>query len=72
MRLPKSAITVAGFTDLQDKESNLGLFLADQISALLVEKKCVVVDRRNVAKILAEHNLSMTGLVDPETAKKLV
>lgn len=65
------AVTVAGFTDLHDKESDLGLFLADQVSAGLVQKKCTVVDRRNIARILAEHNLTMSGLVDPENAKKL-
>jgi len=65
------AITVTGFTDVRDKESDLGLFLADELSADLVEKGCSVVDRRNVDKILAEHKLSMSGLVDPETAKQL-
>jgi TolB-like protein len=65
------AITVAGFTDLHDKESDLGLFLADQVSAGLVQKGCEVVDRKNVARILAEHQLTASGLVDPENAKKL-
>jgi TolB-like protein len=65
------AVTVAGFTDLHDKESDLGLFLADQISAGLVQKGCEVVDRNNVARILAEHQLTASGLVDPENAKKL-
>jgi TolB-like protein len=65
------AVTVAGFTDLHDNDSDLGLFLADQLSAGLVQKNCVVVDRRNVAKILAEHKLTTSGLVDPENAKKL-
>jgi TolB-like protein len=65
------AVTVAGFTDLHDKESDLGLFLADQVSAGLVQKECQVVDRRNVARILAEHQLTASGLVDPENAKKL-
>src|ERR1700719_1082523 len=32
------AVTVAGFTDLHDKESDLGLFLADQVSDGLVQK----------------------------------
>ena len=31
------AVTVAGFTDLHDKETDLGLFLADQVSAGLVQ-----------------------------------
>jgi TolB-like protein len=65
------AVTVAGFTDLHDNDSDLGLFLADQLAAGLVQKNCVVVDRRNVAKILAEHKLTTSGLVDPENAKKL-
>jgi hypothetical protein len=65
------AVTVAGFTDLHDNESDLGLFLADQVSAGLVQKGCEVVDRKNVARILAEHQLTASGLVDPENAKKL-
>jgi TolB-like protein len=65
------AVTVPGFTDLHDNESDLGLFLADQVSAGLVQKKCAVVDRKNVDKILAEHKLTTSGLVDPENAKKL-
>jgi TolB-like protein len=65
------AVTVPGFTDLHDNESDLGLFLADQVSAGLVQKKCAVVDRKNVARILAEHQLTTSGLVDPENAKKL-
>jgi TolB-like protein len=65
------AVTVAGFTDLHDKESDLGLFLANQVSAELVQKGCEVVDRTNVARILAEHQLTASGLVDPEKAKKL-
>jgi FlgO protein len=65
------AVTVPGFTDLHDNESDLGLFLADQVSAGLVQRKCAVVDRSNVAKILAEHKLTASGLVDPENAKKL-
>jgi TolB-like protein len=65
------AVTVPGFTDLHDNESDLGLFLADQVSAGLVQKKCAVVDRKNLDKILAEHKLTTSGLVDPENAKKL-
>src|ERR1700733_1839054 len=60
------AVTVAGFTDLHDKESDLGLFLADQVSAGLVQKKCAVVDCKNIDKILAEHKLTTSGLVDAE------
>jgi TolB-like protein len=65
------AVTVPGFTDLHDKESDLGLFLADQVSAGLVQKNCAVVDRKNIDKILAEHKLTTSGLVDAENAKKL-
>ena len=65
------AVTVPGFTYLHDNESDLGLFLADQVSAGLVQKKCAVVDRKNADRILAEHQLTTSGLVDPENAKKL-
>jgi TolB-like protein len=67
------AITIAGFTDLRGNESELGLFLSDQLSARLslALKNCAVVDRNHINKILAEQKLTSSGLVDPENAKKL-
>jgi TolB-like protein len=65
------AVTVAEFTEPRDKQSDLGAFFADQLSAGLVQGQCSVVDCQHVVKILAEHKVSMSGLVDPETAKKL-
>ena len=67
------AITVAGFTDLRGDQSELGLFLSDQLSARLslALKNSAVVDRNHINKILAEQKLTSSGLVDPENAKKL-
>lgn len=68
------SITVADFTDLRGEVSQLGRFLADEVSTGLVldQKKFIIVDRANLKRIMDEHKLTMSGLVqDPENAKKL-
>jgi TolB-like protein len=65
------AVTVAEFTEPRDKQSDLGAFFADQLSTGLIQRQCSVVDRQHFADILAEHKVTMSGLVDPETAKKM-
>jgi TolB-like protein len=66
-------ITVADFTDLQGQVTELGRFVAEELSTSLVMAKAKfgVIDRANLRTILAEHKLSMSGLVNPDTAKKL-
>lgn len=60
------------FVDLQGRPTELGRYLSEQLSVEMVNEKGIsVVDRANFRSILAEHKLTMDGLVDPETAKQL-
>ncbi len=69
----KKKVTVLDFTDLQGNSSELGRYLAEQITVNLVlqQTNYSVLDRANLKSILAEHKLTATGLVAPENAKKL-
>jgi TolB-like protein len=69
----KKKVTVLDFTDLQGVNSELGKYIAEQLTVDLVIAKngFAVLDRANLKKILAEHKLTATGLVDPENSKKL-
>jgi len=69
----KKKITVADFMDLQGSANELGRFVAEELTVNLVMVKTnfSVLDRANLKKILAEHKLTATGLIDPENAKKI-
>ena len=65
-------IAVIDFVDLQGRTTELGKYLAEQLSVEMVNEEDIsVADRANIKSILAEHKLTMSGLVDPENAKKL-
>jgi TolB-like protein len=68
----KNKIAVIDFVDLQGRPTELGRFIAEQLSVELVNVSGVsVMDRANLRSILAEHKLSEEGLVNPQTAKQL-
>ena len=69
----KSKIAVVDFTDLKGNVTELGRFLAEEFSVALLESSqgFEVVDRTHLQSILKEHKLSETGLIDPQTARKL-
>ncbi len=69
----KRSIAVVDFTDLQGNVTELGRFLAEEFSASLSElgKGFEVVDRTHIKSLLKEHQLAQTGLIDPQTARKL-
>src|SRR6266481_10029833 len=69
----KKKIAVVDFTDLKGGSSELGKYIAEQLTVNLVmgKRDFSVLDRANLKSILAEHKLTATGLVDPENAKKL-
>lgn len=69
----KKKLTVLDFTDLQGNGSELGRFVAEQLAVSLLSHKqgFSLMDRANLKTILAEHKLTVEGLVDPENAKKL-
>jgi TolB-like protein len=66
-------ITVLDFTDLDGTSIEIGKYLAEQMTVNFVMKKRAfsVLDRTNLKRILAEHKLTSTGLINPENAKKL-
>lgn len=69
----KRSIAVVDFTDLQGNVTELGRFLAEEFSVALSElgKGFEVVDRTHLKSLLKEHQLAQTGLIDPQTARKL-
>src|SRR6185436_13560066 len=69
----KRSVAVVDFTDLQGEPTELGRFLAEEISVALVSssRPLEVVDRTHLKVLVQENKLSATGLIDPATAKKL-
>src|ERR1043166_2853860 len=65
--------TVIDFTDLQGQGTELGRFLAQELSDQLVTmaKTVSFVDRANLQHLLRENKLSMDGLINPQTSRKL-
>lgn len=66
-------VSVIDFTDLQGKHSDLGRFMAEDLSVWLVNsaKGFSVMDRANLKFVLDEHKLTASGLVDPKNAQDL-
>lgn len=69
----KKSVAVVDFTDLQGNVTELGRFIAEEISVNLTmaEKDFQVIDRNHLKTLMTEHKLSVSGLVDPETIKKI-
>lgn len=68
----RAKVTALDFTDLQGRPNELGRYLAEQLAVELVSMKgMTVLNRANIASIMAEHQLTAEGLVKPENAKKL-
>ena len=69
----RKTVAVVDFTDLQGNVTELGRFLAEELSVDLVgdAKGYEVIERNQLKVILREHQLSATGLIDPQTARKL-
>lgn len=69
-----ATVAVSDFTDLQGNVTELGRFLAEELSVSLSiagGKQVRVVDRTHLKSIMKEHQLVATGLIDPSTARKL-
>jgi TolB-like protein len=69
----KKVIAVIDFTDLEGNTNELGRFVAEELSSdlMVAAKGFDIVDRNHLKSILTENKLSMSGLVDPNTIKKL-
>jgi len=69
----KKKIAVLDFTDLQGGASELGRYIAEQLTVDFVigKRDFSILDRANLKSILAEHKLTATGIINPDDAKKL-
>jgi TolB-like protein len=68
----KTTVAVVEFTDLQGNTTDFGRFLAEELITRLMEtEKFRVIERQLLNKIIAEQKLSLTGVVDPASAKQL-
>jgi TolB-like protein len=68
----KRRIAVLEFTDLQGQVTNFGRYLSEElITRLYDSSKFKVVERQLLNKVIAEQKLSLTGVVDPASARKL-
>lgn len=66
-------ISVSDFTDLQGEVSELGRYVAEQLSVELVNgaKGLSMLDRAHLKSLLDEHKLTAQGLVNPSVAKRV-
>lgn len=69
----KTSIAVVDFTDLDGNVTQLGRYIAEEMSVALLNAadNFEVVDRTHLKTLLQQHKLSATGLIDPATATKL-
>ncbi len=72
-KLGKKRIAVVDFTDLQGNVTELGRFLAEEIAVATMNKSpsFSTIDRTHLKAIMKEHKLSETGIIDPDTARKI-
>lgn len=65
-------IAVADFCDLDGKISDLGIFISEEFLTRLHDtQKVKVVERRILDKIVEEHQLGLTGLLDEKSVRQL-
>jgi TolB-like protein len=68
----KTTIAVVEFADLEGHVTNFGRFLAEELITRFYETdKFKVIERQLLNKVINEQKLSLTGMVDPTSAKKL-
>jgi TolB-like protein len=68
----KTTVAVVEFADLQGNVTDFGRFLAEELITRLYDAgKFRVIERQQLNKIIAEQKLSLTGVVDPASAKQL-
>lgn len=66
----KSTIAVIEFSNLDGQVSGFGKFLSEElITRLFNSKKFNVIERQLLEKVINEHKLSVSGLIDENTAK---
>jgi len=72
-RSGRKTVAVVDFTDLQGCVTELGRYMAEDVSVALVNntKGFEVIDRTNLKVLLQGYQLASTGIIDPVTARKL-
>jgi TolB-like protein len=68
----KKTIAVIEFVDLKGNVTDFGRYLAEKLITKLVQtKKFKVIERQLLNRVIAEQKLSLTGTIDPSSAKQL-
>ena len=69
----RKTVAVVDFTDLQGCVTEFGRFLAEEFSVALANGSggFEVIDRTHLKTLLQEHKLAATGIIDPQTARKV-
>ncbi len=68
----KTKIAIIEFSDIQGKVTNFGRYLAEELTTrLYLTGKFEVVERQLLNKILQEHQLSLSGMIDENSAVEL-
>ena len=71
MQKGNKRLAVASFTDMQNNETELGKYLAQQFSGFLIRNGLDVVDRSRIDVLMKENKMTAQGLLDPQTQVKL-
>jgi len=71
-RSGKRTVAVVDFTDLQGNVTELGRFIAEELSANLVSvrQEFRVIDRLHLKSIIAEHKLSASWFLEPKAVER--
>jgi len=68
----KTTIAVVEFADLEGNVTNFGRFLAEELITRLHEtEKFKVIERQLLNQVIKEQKLTLSGIVDPKSAKQL-
>jgi TolB-like protein len=72
-KLGKKRVAVVDFAQLDGQVSDLGRYLAEELSTglVLADPSLHVVDRQHLARIIAEQKLSVSGVTEPGNAQRL-
>ena len=69
----RKTVAVVDFTDLQGNATELGRYLAEELSVTLANsgKGFTVIDRTHLKALLQENKLGSSGVIDSQTARQL-
>jgi TolB-like protein len=68
----KWKIAVIEFSDINGQVSNLGKFISEELTTrLFSDGRFQMIERQLISKVLIEQKLSMTGLLDEKSTKKI-